>query len=81
MRDGELVTEVKDTGIGIAPEDVPKLFQRFQQIEMGATRRAGGTGLGLAITKALVEAHGGRIGVESQPGIGSTFWFTLPIEA
>ncbi|MFN3429105.1 MAG: sensor histidine kinase, partial [Candidatus Sericytochromatia bacterium] len=81
VRDGELLTEVTDTGIGIAPEDVPKLFQRFQQIEMGATRRAGGTGLGLAITKALVEAHGGHIGVESQPGIGSTFWFTLPLKA
>jgi signal transduction histidine kinase len=81
LRDGELLTEVVDTGVGIAAADVPKLFKRFQQIEMGATRKAGGTGLGLAITKALVEAHGGRIGVESQPGLGSTFWFLLPMPA
>ncbi len=69
--------EVEDTGIGIAPEDVPKLFQRFGQLEAG-TGKVGGTGLGLSISKAIVEAHGGTIGVTSEPGKGSVFWFTLP---
>jgi PAS domain S-box-containing protein len=69
--------EVEDTGAGIAPEDVAKLFQRFSQLKSGI--KAGGTGLGLSISKAIVEAHGGRIGVESTPGVGSTFWFTLPL--
>ncbi|HBN10004.1 MAG TPA: hypothetical protein DD435_15640 [Cyanobacteria bacterium UBA8530] len=71
--------EVKDTGVGIAPEDVPKLFKRFSQLDMTATRKARGTGLGLSISKAIVEAHGGQIGVESELGKGSTFWFTLPL--
>jgi signal transduction histidine kinase len=71
-------TEVTDTGIGIATEDVPKLFTRFKQLDMSATRQAGGTGLGLSIAKALVEAHGGQIGVRSEAGKGSTFYFTLP---
>ena len=76
--DGEgLLCEVADTGIGIAPEDLPKLFQRFSQLEAGA-RMKSGTGLGLSISKAQVEAHGGRIGVRSVPGKGSTFWFRLP---
>jgi PAS domain S-box-containing protein len=68
--------EVADTGVGIDPNDLPKLFQRFSQLAAGARR--GGTGLGLAISKAIVEAHRGAIGVESEPGRGSTFWFTLP---
>ncbi len=68
--------EVRDTGVGIAPEDVPKLFQRFGQLAAGKKR--GGTGLGLAISKTIVVAHGGEIGVESAPGTGSTFWFSLP---
>jgi signal transduction histidine kinase len=74
------VTQVIDTGMGIATEELPKLFQRFQQVDMSATRRAGGTGLGLAISKALVEAHGGQINVVSEPGKGSTFYFTLPLD-
>lgn len=75
-----LVTEIQDNGSGIAPEDLPKLFQPFKQLEMGLTRRVGGVGLGLIISKAIVEAHGGTIEAESTPGKGSTFRFKLPIE-
>ncbi len=68
---------IRDTGVGIAPEDVGKLFQRFRQLSPGM-RQANGTGLGLSISKALVDAHGGEIGVSSELGKGSTFWFALP---
>ncbi|MDB5098028.1 MAG: two-component sensor histidine kinase, partial [Cyanobacteria bacterium RYN_339] len=68
--------EVRDDGIGIDDADLARLFKRFSQLEGGVRR--GGTGLGLSISKAIVEAHGGCIGVESAPGRGSTFWFTLP---
>ncbi len=74
-----LLCEVEDTGAGIAPEDIPKLFQRFSQLKSGI--KAGGTGLGLSISKAIVEAHGGQIGVYSTLGAGSTFWFSLPLTA
>jgi signal transduction histidine kinase len=70
---------VSDTGPGIQPEDMSRLFHRFSQLESGLRR--GGAGLGLSISKGLIEAHGGEIGVESQPGRGSTFWFTLPLTA
>ncbi|MFN3432236.1 MAG: PAS domain S-box protein, partial [Candidatus Sericytochromatia bacterium] len=69
--------EVADTGTGIAPGDRQKLFKRFSQLDNAS--RKGGSGLGLSISKVLVEAHGGQIGVESEPGMGSTFWFTLPV--
>ena len=71
---------VVDTGIGIAPDDMAKLFQEFSQVDSSPSRQAQGTGLGLALSKKFVEMHGGRIGAESIPGRGSTFWFILPTE-
>jgi signal transduction histidine kinase/CheY-like chemotaxis protein len=70
--------EVADTGIGIAPTELDRIFESFRQADESATRRFGGTGLGLAISKQLVEAMGGKIGVDSSLGKGSKFWFTLP---
>ena len=71
---------VADSGIGIATEDMGKLFQEFSQVESSASRQAQGTGLGLALSKRFVELHGGRIGAESIPSRGSTFWFFLPTD-
>lgn len=71
-----LRVEVADTGVGIPPEDLPHMFERFYQTKAG--RQAGGTGLGLSISKALIEAQGGQMGVQSRVGEGATFWFTLP---
>lgn len=78
--DGRLVIQVSDTGIGIRPEDVGKLFKPFRQIDTGVARRHEGTGLGLAICARLANMMGGQIGVESEWGAGSTFIFTLPID-
>lgn len=76
--DDGVEVRVTDEGIGIFSGDVDSLFDRFRQVDGSATRRHGGTGVGLYICKTLVEAHGGRIGVRSALGRGSTFWFRLP---
>ena len=72
--------EVRDTGIGLTPEQMGRLFQSFQQADTSTTRRYGGTGLGLAICKSLAELMGGEVGADSTFGKGSTFWVTLPLE-
>jgi signal transduction histidine kinase len=77
--DGAFRVTVSDTGPGIAPADQEKIFEEFHQVDSSSTRKKGGTGLGLSIAKRIVEMHGGRIWVESSPGKGSTFWFTLPV--
>jgi GAF domain-containing protein len=76
---GSFYVSVRDTGPGISAADQARLFQEFQQADNAITRKKGGTGLGLAISKRIIEMHGGRIWVESQPGQGSTFSFTLPV--
>ncbi|MBO0717253.1 MAG: GAF domain-containing protein, partial [Rhizobiales bacterium] len=76
---GSFHVSVRDTGPGISATDQAKLFQEFQQADNAVTKKKGGTGLGLAISRRIIEMHGGRIWVESQPGHGSTFAFTLPV--
>lgn len=71
---------VTDQGRGIPAQYRQSIFERFQQVEAGDAKKKGGTGLGLAICKSIIEQHGGNIGVDSEEGKGSTFWFTLPYE-
>ncbi len=78
VRDGEGWLTVRDTGIGIAPEHLPRLAERFYRVDRGRSRDSGGTGLGLAITKHVLQRHGGRLHVESRPGSGSAFSLRLP---
>ncbi len=78
---GEIEFSIQDNGIGIPKEDIPRIFERFYRVDKGRSQELGGTGLGLSIVKHLVQAHGGRVWVESQPGEGSAFYFTLPKQA
>ncbi len=75
--DGEVRVDVKDTGIGIPPQDMPRIFERFYRVDKARSRELGGTGLGLAIVKHIVQGLNGRVWVESIPSRGSTFSFTL----
>jgi len=79
-RDNVVDVLVQDTGTGIHPEDIPRLFHSFEQLTKGKYMKSGGTGLGLAISKQIIDAHRGKIWVESTPGVGSTFHFVLPLE-
>jgi two-component system sensor histidine kinase BaeS len=78
-RESKVEVSVSDTGEGIPLEHLPYIFERFYRADKSRSRTTGGTGLGLAIAKQLVEAHGGRIGVQSQIGQGAIFTFTLPV--
>jgi two-component system, OmpR family, phosphate regulon sensor histidine kinase PhoR len=78
-RGDEVILTVSDSGIGIPQSDQPRIFERFYRVDAARSREAGGTGLGLAIAKHLIEAHGGRIWVESEIGVGSRFHFSVPI--
>jgi signal transduction histidine kinase len=75
---GQVTVSVSDEGPGIAEADLPHVFERFYRANSDLTKRVKGTGLGLYLAKAVVEAHGGQIRVESVPGKGSTFSFSLP---
>ena len=77
----EIIFQVRDTGVGIAPDAQARIFQEFEQADGGSTRRHGGTGLGLAISQRIVDRMGGRITVESAPGAGATFAFTIALPA
>jgi len=79
QRDKLVEVSVTDTGEGIPAQELPKIFERFYRVDKSRTRATGGSGLGLTIAKRLVEAHGGRIEVQSEPGKGSRFAFTLPL--
>ncbi len=79
-QNSDLVVSVSDTGVGIAPADRDRIFNAFEQVDSSYSRNQQGTGLGLPLTRRLVELHGGRIWLESQPGVGSTFHFTLPLQ-
>lgn len=76
---GSIIVSVADTGVGIPPQDLPQIFERFYRVDKGRATDTGGRGLGLAIAKQIIEAHGGTIWAESQPQKGSTFSFSIPV--
>jgi signal transduction histidine kinase len=78
---GSFEVAVRDTGPGVAPADQQKIFEEFQQADSSSTRKKGGTGLGLSISKRIIEMHGGKLSVKSEPGRGSVFSFALPVVA
>jgi signal transduction histidine kinase len=78
---GEVIVSVADQGVGIAPEHLNRLFEKFFRVRWGLGRHVVGSGLGLPISRTIVESHGGRIWAESQLGEGSTFFFALPISS
>ena len=80
LSDGAIEVSVTDTGLGIAKEDIPKLFNKFQQVGERTSSDIGGTGLGLVIAKEIVELHHGRIWVESDAKKGARFIFTVPVK-
>jgi signal transduction histidine kinase len=79
IRESQVFITVEDTGQGIEPDQLPHLFERFYRTDRARARDSGGTGLGLPIVKEIIEAHGGRITVESQVGTGSVFTLWLPV--
>jgi signal transduction histidine kinase len=80
LESGFVKVSVEDNGVGIPARDLPRVFERFYQVESHLTRKHGGMGLGLSVAKVMIEMHGGRIWAESKEGAGSRFIFLLPVE-
>jgi PAS domain S-box-containing protein len=78
-KDGHVIVSVKDEGLGINPDDLPKIFDRYYRVETSHTRHIAGFGIGLYLSSEIIERHGGRVWAESQCGVGSTFYFSLPL--